>query len=137
MQQAIEQLHRSYCELTRLDVACTLFRHFTWEAFLARGFNDSDLVLVCKSLRRDVDKGKRTIGSMSFHRLVGDLEYFEELLAEFRSLQRKPRFATGKASVLAATQRPAEPVQPGAKKAKDVVRGLSIAERLRQFRKGL
>lgn len=133
----IETLHQVYCQHTGLEVQCTMFRLLSWEAFIKRGFTADDLRVVCKSLRREVDRGKRGYGSLSFHLLVGDLEYFEERLAEIRALQRKSKFSWGKADVLRATGREGEPKQAEAKPAKDVVEGLKIAEKLRNFKNEL
>jgi hypothetical protein len=111
-----------------------MFRVLAWDAFTKRGFTNDDLRLVCKNLSKQVNKGKRSMGCMSFHRLIVDLDSFEELLAEFRALQRKPIFGWGKRDVLEATGRPAEPDPPQAKPAKDVIKGLGIAQKLRDFK---
>ena len=137
MPSKIETLHEAYCEDTRLFVSCTMFRLLAWEAWAKRGFTLDDLRLVCRGLRRAVDNGKRTIGCMSFHLLICDLEYFEERLAEFRSYQRKPKFSPGKAAVLKDTKRPDEPAPKPPAPIKDVLHGLKIAERLREFKKKL
>lgn len=131
----IEELHQIYCEQTGLEIKCTMFRLLAWEAWIKRGFTKDDLKLVCRGLRKAVDRGKRTIGCMSFHLLICDLEYFEERLAEFRSYQRKPKFNPGKADVLRASGRPDEPEQPPAKPAAEI--GHKIAERLRNFKNKL
>jgi hypothetical protein len=111
-----------------------MFRVLAWDAFIKRGFSNDDLRLVCKSLRKQVDRGKRSFGSLSFHRLIVDLDNFEELLAEFRALQRKPVFGWGKMEALKSTGRPVEPESPPAKPAKDVIKGLGIAQKLRDFK---
>lgn len=133
----IEELHEAYCEDTRLLVKCTMFRLLAWEAWQKQGFTLDDLHVVCRGLRRAVDNSKRTIGCMSFHLLICDLEYFEERLAEYRSYQRKPKFAPGKADVLKATKRPDEPAPQPAAPIKDVIKGLKMAEQLREFKKRL
>lgn len=133
----IEDLHRIYCDETRLAVTCTVHRMMTWEYWQRRGWSEKDLRDVCRYMRRGVDKGRRSIGCLSFHLLIADLEYFEERLAEVRSFDRKPKFAPGKTDVLKASGRAPEPPQQPAKPAGDVVKGLKIAERLRQFKNKL
>lgn len=135
--EMIEQLHKIYCEETRLEVSCTLHRHMTWDYWQRRGFTEKDLRDVCRYIRKQVDKGRHSIGCLSFHLLIADLEYFEEKLAEVRSFERKPRFTPGKADALKATGRPAEPAQRPARKVVDVANGLKIAEQLRNFKEKL
>jgi hypothetical protein len=132
--QMIEQLHRIYCDETRLQVSCSLHRHMAWDYWQQRGFTEKDLRDVCRYMRKAVDRGRHSIGCLSFHLLIADPDYFEEKLAEVRSFERKPKFNPGKADVLKATGRPSEPAQSPAKPVLDVMKGLKIADALRKFR---
>lgn len=136
-EEQIRQLHQTYCEQTGLEIICNMGRRYFWEVFLQRGFTMDDLILVCRNLRRQVKDGRRNMGCLFFTRLLGDLDVFEEFLAEFRALQRKPRFPIGKAQVLNDTRRKAEPATSPPRKARDVLKGLQIADQLRQFRNKL
>jgi hypothetical protein len=133
----IRKLHTTYCQETGLQIALPVSRHILWEAFLARGFTTNDLTLVCRSLRRQISNGDRRMACLRFTTLIGDVDNFEELLAEFRALQRKPTYAPGKAQVLRATGRESEPKQSDAQKAQTLLERTQLAERLREWKKQL
>jgi hypothetical protein len=135
-QAVIEALHRTYCEQTKLELQLTLQRIYQWEMF-ALHFTEPDLYLVCRSLKFQVDQGKRSPTALYFRRLIGDLENFEEYLAHFRALKRKPHYDPGKVKVLKATGRETEPKPAEAKSAGSVLEGLKIAQQLRDFKEKL
>lgn len=134
-QDPIQQLHETYCELTGLEIVCSLNRHYFWEAFATR-FTVDDLTLVCRNLKRQVKDGRRRLGCMSFTRLIADLETFEEHLAEFRALQRRVKVNPNRAEVLRATGRSAEPNLPEARTAGNVIRK-DLSEKFKQLKKGI
>jgi hypothetical protein len=130
----IERAHQIYCQETGLEISCSIARHFAWGLFLAR-FTPGDLALVCRDLRRQILKGKRSISCFRFQYFIGDLEAFEELLAEYRARQRKPRFKPGKAQILRATGRIDQPEQPDAESFATKLERTDLAKRLEEWRK--
>jgi len=134
-QSDIRKLHEVYCRETSLQVSLPVSRHFLWEAFLARGFTADDLTVVCRNLRRQISNGDRRMACLRFTVLIGELDTFEELLAEFRALQRKPKFAPGKAQVLRDTGREDEPTQPDAQRAGVSLERSKLSEQLNEWKK--
>lgn len=135
MNPDIKKCHDTYCALA-FPLDLTMQRIYVWEAFLAR-FKEEDLSYLLRKLNRDIKSGKKGSYSISFRILLGNLDLFEELLAEYRALERKPRYAAGKVDVLKATGRESEPKQADAKPAGTVIEGLKIAQQLRDFREKL
>lgn len=131
----IPKLHEVYCRETGLHIALTMQRIYFWEMFLAREFTQTDLELVCRGMRKLVKDKKRGMTCLSFHRLIADLENFEELLAEYRALARRPKINRHRAEVLRATGRPVEDKSKPAQPVGSIVSRLLLADGLRKYRK--
>ena len=129
-------LHESYCRETGLHIQCTTSRMYQWEVFLFRKFTLADLVVVCQGMKRQVTAKRRLMACLSFHRLIGDLENFEELLAEYRALGRAPKLDHGKAEVLRATGRTANPPHKEARSTKEIIRA-DLTDKFAQLKKTL
>jgi len=108
--QVIAKLHMAYKQLTGLVVPLDSFREYQWFEWLRRGLEEEDLRLVVKFIRRSIERGERgfNYGSLRFNRLIGQVDIFEELLAEATTDRGNRRIDPNYASVLAATGRSAE-----------------------------
>jgi hypothetical protein len=110
-QSLVQELHRVYCEMTRMQIRLDCERERCWFDFIRRGFTRCDLVDMIKELQWGVKNGKRNPGSLKFTNLIGYIDRFEEDLALLRSRQRSdsrtPKPDTNRESALRATGRPA------------------------------
>lgn len=96
-----------------MDIKYTTYHGFAWERFLAEGFTDVDLRLVCGYLRREIRSGKSklTMASLKFRNLIEDLPAFADHRAIALACARKAVAAPDKARVLRATGREESPPQ--------------------------
>jgi hypothetical protein len=134
-EESYNHLHRLYCAQSGLELGYSMLRHFQWQAFVARGFTADDLTLVLVNLRRYIQQHRLGRGCLSFHRLIGDLETFEEYLAEFRALRRKGSYCKQKQQALRATGRPDEPAPNPPKSAKQVLERADLTKAFADLRK--
>lgn len=113
LDQQIEQLHGTYCQLTGVKMPFNMSCWFRWEQFVKVGhYNLRDLEVVIAYLHKKIRKGDRRQESFRFVHLV-DLERFAEDLSFATAEARKPVIAPGHAEVLRATGRPVEqPARP-------------------------
>lgn len=115
------RLHAVYLLATGADVPLTMSRIFTWEAWCARGWESTDLILVVKHIKSRIKEGRRWPESFRFSNLIENTSRFEEDLSEARALNRIPKVDHGKAEVLRATGRPLTDNQTTARPVGDIV----------------
>jgi hypothetical protein len=101
----IRELHERYKMLTGLVVPLDMHREYLWMEFLRRGLTGQDLAVVVRAIRRGVAEGSRNRGALRFHNLIGQIDYFEEELAEAASQTRKSEVRSPKSEILRATGR--------------------------------
>lgn len=105
----IEQLHRTFCTLTGVQLRMGLSeysREWAWHQFVKAGFTVDDLICVLRYLQHKIRKGERNPGAVRFSNLIERLELFEETLQMGRAEQRKPK-PTALSRIKAMRERPA------------------------------
>lgn len=103
---AVCALHEAYTQLTGFEIVLDAFREASWGQFLARGFTVDDMRLVIYSIRKGIESKERKPGALKFRNLIGNLDWFEEDLAEIRAKRRgHVPIDPAKAEVLRATGR--------------------------------
>lgn len=133
---AIQELHSAYCDSTKMSIELTMSRIFQWQAWQARGWGKAELRLVVQSLHRKIAAGKKWASALTFRRLIGDLEGFEEELADARALARRPRPGAREA-VLRATGRGCPSCQNTARRIRDIVAEQKALAALRALKESL
>ena len=119
----IKRLHTVYEQVSGLPVQLSLNRMWAWEAWIAKGWTETDLRLVMGHLKRRSSAAPVWAKmNMMFTKFVADPERFEELLSEARAIARVPKVEPEKAAVLRATHRPNEPEPNKAKTADQIMR---------------
>lgn len=105
----IQALHAAYVSATGLDIRLDISREREWFEYVNKGFTQEDLRLVIEHLKRGIREQRRNPGALKFRNLIGQLDYFEEDLAEARALTRAKKagqtIEPGKAAVLRASGR--------------------------------
>jgi len=104
MAERIRQLHAAYCRQTGLVVSLDFWRESQWFEFIRRGFTESDLRAVIGAIRKGIAEGSRNRGALRFHNLVGQVDLFEEELAEVNARRPRPGYPA-RAAALRATGR--------------------------------
>ena len=88
----IDLLHAAYVRLTGLDIRLDLagYRASLWHTWAHQGWGEPELAIVIKFIQRCIRNNDRgfNAGSLRFNRLIGQLDTFEELLAEARATGR-------------------------------------------------
>jgi len=102
---AIATLHHEYRQLTGFDLKLDFYRERVWWEWCQRGNDVESLRLVVGHLKRQIYKGERNGGSLKFHNLIGNLDFFDEDHAIAKAEARKPKIDQERASVLRATGR--------------------------------
>jgi len=112
----IPSFHAAYEELTGIQLRLTMDRERQWYEFIKSGVTLEDMRMLIKAIKvgiNDPDRsmlGRRNIGALKFHNLIGQLDQTEEDLGLLRSLQRakqrQPAPQPARDSVLRATGRP-------------------------------
>lgn len=74
-------MHKTYCELSGMDVLLRFDRTSAWMQFMRENFTKNDLVAVLERLRILVKKGDRRPECLKFSNVVEQLDRFEEELA--------------------------------------------------------
>lgn len=82
LKRRIEELHALYVQLTGLVVRLDMQREGVWWEFIRRGNDAQGLREVVAHLRRGISQGKRNVGALKFSNLIGQVDFFEEDLAE-------------------------------------------------------
>lgn len=121
----IQKLHAAYRRLTGLVVPLDSFREYQWFEFLRRGLGEADLAAVVRGIRKGIAEGKRNRGALRFHNLIGQVDLFEEELAEAASMARKPAGRNPKAEILRATGRDSQSPIANSQRAGDVAAALA------------
>src|SRR5262247_1920506 len=73
----VEQLHRTYCQLTGQNLSLHLERHRWWSLFVHAGFTQADLVQVVRYLQKQICLNRRYVGALKLSNLL-QLDRFEE-----------------------------------------------------------
>lgn len=107
----IDLLHAAYVRLTGLDIRLDLagYRASLWHTWAHQGWGEPELAIVIKFIQRCIRNNDRgfNAGSLRFNRLIGQIDTFEELLAEARATGRPaPSTNPARDSILRATGRP-------------------------------
>jgi hypothetical protein len=121
MTPAIVQLHHLYRQLTGLQITLDFSRENTWGYWCAKGWTAEDLRLVVAHIKNEIRAQRRFPASLRFSNLVGQVDRFEEDLAEARARSRGSRVDPARASVLRATGRPGAPPPPSARPASQII----------------
>ena len=135
----IQELHGTYCRLTRIDLPFNMSFWLRWEQFIKTGgYTKADLELVIRYIGAHIKKGERRVESFRFYNLVGDLERFAEDLSFARAAAR-PATQSPRETIRMAgpTGRPPEPPILDAKPVGKILSRLEIAEGFGEIRKKL
>jgi hypothetical protein len=89
--QEIEILHDLYVKLTGQDVRLDMARQRQWFDWIRQGFNQEDLRLVVRHIKRGIGEHQRNQGALKFANLIGMPDRFEEDLAQARAVYGKRR----------------------------------------------
>lgn len=122
----IELLHSLYQEHTNRKVPLDSRREHEWFDLIA-GIRDMDcpaekaVVLVADRLKRLIKAKQKWESALDFGRFVGRVDEFQDNLAAALAESRKPKVNPGYTEVMRATGRSAEPKQPKARKADEVL----------------
>lgn len=88
----INSLHTTYVRLSGRETRLEFGREALWAQFLAAHFTEADLTDVIRHLKFGINNGTRNPGALKFSNLIGQLDKFEEDLAEARAFGRsKPK----------------------------------------------
>lgn len=82
---SIQELHETYCRLSRMQVKLAFNRESSWYNFTQAGFTKADLEAVLQRLVRLVEQGERRVEALKFSNTVEALDRFEEELAVIRA----------------------------------------------------
>lgn len=128
MTDQLHQLHQCWCRLTGQEIRYQPAERQLWE-LVNNGFTEADLEAVLTFLiwqnKKQTDPRYRT--KLLFHRIVGDLEYFNSIAGEANAWLRNRRPPpTDKQKVLAAFRSTTpEPDQGGVVRTiREVMKGL-------------
>lgn len=99
--ETLTQLHQSWCGLTGQELNYRATERLFFE-FADLGFNIDDLRCVIEGMKRHNHRNDSKY-KFHVHKVVGDLEVFASLLADFRSLERaRPKAKTPQVRILEA-----------------------------------
>ena len=113
--EQIKELHEAYVAATGLEIRYNMDVERVWFAWWKEGWSVDDLRLTIHYVRKLYEKEQRIVtASLRLRKLIGDTLWFAEHLAEARAVARVKSVAMnpGKAEVMRATNRPAEPEHP-------------------------
>ena len=100
----IRRMHAAYVRLTGLSVVLDLagYRERLWFDWLRMGWTEGDLAVVVGYVKRCIARNERgfNYGTLKFGSLVGQVDRFEELLAEARAVGRGRGGDQARAAVL-------------------------------------
>ena len=102
---AIADLHYEYRRLTGFDLKLDFYRERVWWEWCQKGNGVEELCMVVNYLKDKIKKCERNPGSLKFHNLIGNVDFFEEDLSPARAHARKPKLDYGRQAVLKATGR--------------------------------
>ena len=95
-------IHSQYKALTGIEAEYTMTSRFIWEAFLARGYTESDLACCVRYIKERIKQKRREKESLMMRNLVYNLDYFAETLSMARAESRNERTESPKAEILRA-----------------------------------
>ena len=125
----IRRLHAAYVRLTGLSVVLDLagYRERLWFDWLQMGWTEKDLAVVVGYVKRCIARNERgfNYGTLKFGSLVGQVDKFEEILAEARAVGRQPEGRNPRAEILRASGRDSQGPIANSQRAGDVVAGLA------------
>jgi len=84
----IQQLHATYRLLTGLALPLDSWREHQWYDWLQKGHTEDDLRTVIRYLRAGIADQTRQRGALRFHNLIGQIDLFQEDLADARARHR-------------------------------------------------
>ena len=137
--QRIQALHALYMQLTGLSLPLDMHRESVWYEWQRRGHGEQELRDVVAHLRQGIRAQRRNPGALKFSNLIGQIDYFEEDLAEARA-QARSRGAEhqgGKAAALRASGREIRTKDAEAKSVGDILAGEKAFEQFRALKKEL
>lgn len=138
MNKVVGPLHKVYEDLSGLPVELSLNRIFAWERWKAKGWTEDDLRLVLSHIKnRSRSYPVWAKIHMMFTKLIADTENFAELLSEARAMARIRHVEPGKAKVLRATRRPADPQMSTEKTPEQIIRESEALKKLLEVRDSL
>lgn len=73
----LQQLHKTYCQLTGQSLSLRFDRERLWFEFLRAGFTLADLLQVVRYLQREIRHTRRNVGALKLSNLL-QLDRFEE-----------------------------------------------------------
>ena len=73
----LQELHQTYCRLTRQNLSWRFDRERLWYEFLRAGFTREDLIQVLRYLQKEVRHARRNVGALKLSNLL-QLDRFEE-----------------------------------------------------------
>lgn len=107
--------------------------HFQWHAWTAMGWTEPDLRLVVNHLKRLIRLERRRPESLKFHNLIGNVDSFNEDLADARAESRvKP--VTPRDRILAQTGRIANNVTANVRTAAEIMAGNQAFQNFKLWR---
>jgi hypothetical protein len=133
---AIATLHHEYRHLTGHQLTLDFHRERVWWDWCQRGHDIEELRMVVAYLKFMIKKGERFPGSLKFHNLIGNPDYFEEDLSTARAHARKPKIDYGKQEALRATGRTENHTSPP-RTAAQVMADEEAFKKFREFGKTL
>ena len=101
----ISDLHYEYRRLTGFDLKLDFYRERVWWEWCQKGNDVEELCMVVNYLKDKIKKGERNPGSLRFHNLIGNVDFFEEDLSPARAHARKPKVDHGREAILKSTGR--------------------------------
>ena len=123
----IPKLHALYCGITNRSIRLLAHQEASWVAWINRGFAEDDLRVVAKAILNGIKNGTRNPGALKFHNLIGDLDGFQDDLAQVHAMRPKPPMNANRAAVLRPTGRSGEPPSKDAVPVAVVLAGLRKA----------
>lgn len=132
----LKSLHQVYVNATGLKLEFTFQRLHAWELWTARGWGETELLLVVGFLKQAIRDGRRWSGSLNFRSMIEKLDLFEEHLAEAKARGRIPKMDPGKREVLKATGR-LEPVKARSRSAAEILKDAKAFEDFKAFARSL
>lgn len=103
----LQQLHKTYCQLTGQSLSLRFDRERLWFEFLRAGFTLADLLQVVRYLQREIRHTRRNVGALKLSNLL-QLDRFEEDLNISRVRLTASPPAKTPATLLPPARSPAE-----------------------------
>lgn len=128
----IRELHRVYQDMSGLIVTLSMSRVEAWRVWKTKGWTPEDLRMVMRMMARKIEEKPRLLRAYRFEYFVGNMERFEEDLAEAQALARTPKRCADHDQVMRTTARPTQQFFGDAKPVGDVMKAnAALAELLK------